>query len=74
MFDPVGRRITEVRPMSRAELEGEAWEPTAYDCPVVLVLEDGTRLYPSRDAEGNGLGVLFGLGPDGRSLAVIPKR
>lgn len=66
----VGRRIVEVRPMTRAEMEAEGWGFSAYHGPpVALVLDDGTRLYPSRDDEGNGPGALFGVTPDGESIA-----
>lgn len=73
MSDLAGRTIKEARPMTKAELDAEGWEPTPYDCPLVLVLDDGTKLYPSRDAEGNGPGVLFGIDEQGRSFALMPK-
>jgi hypothetical protein len=64
----VGRRIVEVRPMTRPEARKEGWEPDQARSPVeatVLVLDDGTILYPSRDDEGNGPGALFGADSDG---------
>ena len=54
----VGRRIVEVRAMSTRELEAEGWPPD--ETVPVLVLDDGTILFPSRDEEGNGPGALFG--------------
>ena len=57
----VGKRIIEVRPMTASEMEAEGWDRP----PTVLVLDDGSRLYPSRDDEGNGPGTIFGaIGDD----------
>jgi hypothetical protein len=57
--DVVGKTITDVRALTKAELKKEGWEER--DGPVVvLVLSNGAILYPSRDPEGNGPGVLFG--------------
>lgn len=57
----IGKTIKNVRPMTDAELDAEGWTPSrAHGRPTVLVLEDGTTLYPSRDPEGNGPGALFG--------------
>jgi hypothetical protein len=103
----VGRRIVEVRPMTRPEASREGWEPGRYpittrtgsssptstlrakwsragwtwSCTTgqqarspgeatVLVLDDGTILYPSRDDEGNGPGALFGADRDGELFTV----
>jgi len=55
----VGRTIKAVRPMTRQELAAEGWGPERHP-PAVLELDDGTRLYASRDPEGNGPGCLFG--------------
>ena len=73
MSDLSGRTIREVRRMTPAELNAEGWHPSAYDCPTVLVLDDGTRLFPSQDAEGNGPGVLFGTDPTGKSFLIAPS-
>lgn len=54
----VGRRIVEVRAMNKHELEAEGWPPD--ETVPVLVLDNGTILFPSRDEEGNGPGALFG--------------
>lgn len=62
-----GLKIKEVRSMTKVELNGEGWD-SRY--PVVcIVLEDGTKLYPSRDEEGNGPGAIFGI--DGTSKDTI---
>ena len=52
----IGRKIKEVRPMTKKELSAEGWFA---EC-IVIVLDDGTRIYPSADGEGNGPGKLFG--------------
>lgn len=67
-----GKTIAEIRPMSDEEQAMEGWERTRYDPPVV-VFEDGTKIYPSQDHEGNGPGALFGVDPhpDGDELFTI---
>lgn len=51
-----GKRIAEVRYMTTEEATLLGWD----DRPVILILEDGSIFYPSRDDEGNGAGALFG--------------
>ena len=53
-----GCRIIEVRAMSAGELAAEGWDRD--ETVPVLVLDNGTILFPSRDEEGNGPGALFG--------------
>lgn len=55
----IGRTIKAVRPMTARELASQGWEDDPHG-GIVLILDDGTRLYPSRDEEGNGPGALFG--------------
>lgn len=59
-----GRTITEVRRMTKAELDEQGWDDP-WGRSVVLVLDDGTRLFPSIDDEGNGPGTLFGADAEG---------
>ena len=66
----VGRKIVEVRYLDDEEAEDLGWD----DAAIVLVLDDGTRLYPSRDSEGNGPGVLFGDTITGASIWAFPRR
>ena len=62
----VGLTITAVRPMLAAELRREGWEANLrHGVPACLVLSDGSKLYASRDDEGNGPGILFGTGKAG---------
>jgi hypothetical protein len=51
----VGRKITAVHYMVRSDANEIGWEYR----PIVLTLDNGVRLYPSSDEEGNGPGALF---------------
>lgn len=52
----IGQKIKSIRLMNQDEVDYEGWNrPT-----VVLELENGVLLYPSRDEEGNDAGELFG--------------
>jgi hypothetical protein len=66
---PIGRRIERVRDMTEDEAAELDWgrrdRPSA-----VLVLDDGTLLFPSRDDEGNGGGSLFEVSPAGGHFVV----
>jgi hypothetical protein len=55
----VGRTITKVRPMTSEELAAVDWSGRFGEMPVVIELDDGTAVIPSRDFEGNGPGALF---------------
>ena len=58
MKDILGKRVVELRTLTVDELETEGWENEMV--PVVtIVLENGVRLYPSSDMEGNSGGALF---------------
>ena len=59
----VGQKIVAVRPMNGAELESEGWRPE--ELCTCVVLEDGTKFYPSCDTEGNHPGEFFLTDPDG---------
>ena len=52
----IGRTIKEVRPLTKEELTAHAWDGSA---GAVIVLDDGTKLLPMRDEEGNGPGALL---------------
>lgn len=54
----IGVKIKEVRAMTKKELDSEGWDDH-HPCQVI-VLENGVKLYPSADYEGNGTGALFG--------------
>jgi len=59
----VGKRIAQIRTLSREELAAEGWEGTHKE-PRVLVLDDGTVIYALSDDEGNDAGVLCMLAKD----------
>jgi len=61
----VGKKITKVRYMTEAERDQIGW----YGRPIVILLDDGTALYPSRDDEGNDAGAIF---TNNDSLSTIP--
>lgn len=52
----VGRRIVDARYLTKGEMEALGWTKSA----LVLQLDDGTLLFPSRDDEGNNGGAMFG--------------
>jgi hypothetical protein len=65
---PVGRKVAEIRPMTKGELTNEGWEGKRV---TVVVFDDGSKLYASRDSEGNGGGVLFGVNSRGESMMLM---
>jgi hypothetical protein len=62
------RRIVEVRYLTPDECRRQMWCFTG----VALVLDDGTIVYPARDAEGNDAGALHGVAGDGTQF-VLPE-
>jgi hypothetical protein len=73
MSELIGRKIVEFRRMTKEEAEEEGWDDRgAHGGPIpVLVLDDGTLLYPSQDEEGNGPGILFGV-HNGKTVGYYP--
>ncbi len=55
MGEMIGQTIKAIRPQTDAERDDEYWEDPA----VVIELDNGVLIYPSRDSEGNGPGTLF---------------
>ena len=62
----LGREIVQVRYLSEKEQQGVGW----YDRCVVIQLDDGSLIYPSRDDEGNDDGALVGQTSDGDSITL----
>ena len=60
----LGRTIVGVRYLTDKEAENLGWMSAA----IVLLLDDGSSILPSRDDEGNDAGTLFGQGKDGEEL------
>ena len=52
----IGQKIISVRKATNAEKNANHWDEDF----TAIELENGIKLYPSRDDEGNGPGVLFG--------------
>lgn len=73
--DPViGATITNVRQMTKEEIEAEGWQFSTPEDTIVLVLSTGAIIYPSADYEGNGPGVLFGMESNqGFALNIVKK-
>jgi hypothetical protein len=69
----IGRRVIDVGAMAPDELVTEAWDLCPWEKPpAVVMLDDGTILYSSRDGEGNGPGLLFER-TRGRSFALLAE-
>ncbi len=58
----LGAKLVDVRNMTNVELKNEGWDDyySEQDDIKVLVFDDGSRIYPSIDYEGNSPGVFFG--------------
>lgn len=70
-----GQQIVEIREMTKEEAKEQGWDYCLpHQLPPVLILEDGTRIFPSQDDEGNGPGKLFGILPNGENVHVIPEK
>ena len=71
----VGAKISNVRKMTQGELNAHYWDDNRGFNPVyVIELDNGTALYPSRDFEGNGGGVLFGVTKNEESFNVCERK
>ena len=68
---PCGETIKAVRTMTDTEMLEEGWERAHYSNvnPTCFELSDGSIIYPSRDEEGNGPGIFFGV-VDGSHIAL----
>jgi hypothetical protein len=62
----LGRRITGVRWMTAAEQQDCGWQHAA----IVLLLDNGSAVWPMADDEGNDAGALYGIDPDGRHFTL----
>ncbi len=68
--DIIGQKVKTIRDMTATEMDAEGWDHDNFGNPTVIVLENGVKLYPSRDSEGNGGGALFGSRPDGTQFGL----
>lgn len=60
----LNKKIVAVRYLTKAEMDSLGWNSRA----LVIQLEDGTMVFPSRDDEGNDAGALFGQSAKGEEL------
>lgn len=65
----VGHKIVEVRHMTQIEAAGLGFDEP--DCAVLVILDNGTVLFPQRDPEGNGPGTLCYLLGDSRGDGIV---
>ena len=63
----VGRTIKAIRYLTDDEVDELGWNSAA----IVMELDDGTQLWPSRDDEGNDAGALFTTNEDMPTIPVI---
>lgn len=69
MSDVIGAKVVDIRKMTAKEMRAEYWDETT----TVLVLDNGTKLYASRDEEGNGPGAIFGTNKEGGAFGLMPR-
>lgn len=55
----VGRTISDIRPLTENECYLMGWNYAINTYAFIIILDDGTALIPSCDAEGNGQGHIF---------------
>jgi hypothetical protein len=73
--DVVGHTIIDARRMTQKEAEADGWCGLQdWQLPLVLILDDGTLLYPSADGEGNGPGAFFTRAADGTTFRLMPAQ
>ena len=66
-----GRKIVKVRTMSIKEQLAEYWSPDDLNPIIVLELDDGSKIFPSQDYEGNGGGALFGIDAQEKQFTIL---
>jgi hypothetical protein len=57
----IGKTVKAVIPMSKEQADAWGW----YSRPHIIVFDDGTRLIPQSDDEGNDGGAVAVIYPDG---------
>ena len=67
---PAGRTIVRSRAMKPEEMGAYGWDGHP---PVVLELDDGSRIFPSCDDEGNQPGTLFTIDGRGEHGGLVVK-
>jgi hypothetical protein len=64
----LGATVIQVRPMFPEEMAAAGWKDERP--PQVVIFDDGTKMYASVDAEGNGPGELM-VRPKGGEVGVL---
>lgn len=62
----LGRKIVGTRYMTDEEVEQLGWDSAA----LVIILDNGTLIYPSQDDEGNNAGAIFGNTKGGEEITL----
>ena len=64
----IGHKIKKIRLMTAQETEAQGWQDPA----LVIELDNGIKLFPSSDGEGNDHGMMFGSDPTtGSDFALV---
>lgn len=63
----VGKKVKEVRYLTEEEAEGLGWHSRS----LVIIFDDNSAIYPSRDDEGNDAGALLTSDDDLPTIPVI---
>ena len=64
----VGLTIEEVVPLEHDIMVAEGWDADNGDRPAMLILSDGTKVYPASCPKGETMGALFGVRPEGEHV------
>jgi hypothetical protein len=71
-IDVINAKKGDIPDFDEVELEAEGWQESWGGFPVVLVFEDGSKIYASSDPEGNDAGCLFGMTKGGQTIMISP--
>jgi hypothetical protein len=69
----IGVKIKDIRKMTKGEAKKEGWSIETRVAPVIE-LENGIKIFPSSDEEGNHVGMLFGETKSGYNFYVFPQQ
>lgn len=66
----IGKKLAQIRPMTKAEIDNQCWPEVYGSRPMALEFEDGTILFSASDEKLNGPGAFFGTTPDHKSFRI----
>lgn len=69
----IGHTIVDIRPMTPEEIENAGCEADR-STPMVIVLDNKSKIYALADSEGNGFGTMVFDAPDGQNYYLRVKR